>query len=137
MATLISANSNTTATAYTLATEVVAISSVDQVNTLDASQGMVIRATVSLTAGGTTGTVVARVRQGTGLAGAIVATVPLSNTVISVPNSFTFNVVDPAPLLVGAGNAGLPLYTVTLQVAGATATGSYAYIEVDQPTAAN
>lgn len=137
MATLISANSNTTATAYTAATEVVAITSVDAINTLDASQGMVIRGTVSFTAGGTSGTVTAKIRQGSGLAGAVVATIPLSNTVISVPQSYSFNAVDPSPLLVGSGGAALPVYTITLTVAGATATGSYAYIEVDQPTAEN
>lgn len=137
MATLISSNSNTTAVAYTLATEVAAITSLDQINTLDAAQSVTITGTVSLTAGGTSGTVTAKVHQGAGLGGAVVATIPLSNTVISVPNSYTFTAVDTAPLVVGPGNAGLPVYTISLTVAGAAATGSYACITVSQNSANN
>jgi hypothetical protein len=138
MATLESVNSNVTATVYTAATEVVAITSTDQINTLDASQGMVVKGQVNFTAGATPGTVTARVRQGSGLAGAVVgAPIVLGTTVAAVVFSANLIVVDPAPLLVGAGNAALPVYTITLTVAGSNGTGTYAVIEVDQPTGQN
>lgn len=137
MGTLVSSNANSTATVYTAATEVVAISSVDANNTLDAEQSVTISGTVSFTAGATGGTVSARIRQGTGLAGATVATIPLTNAIASIPNSYSFTAVDTAPVLVGPGNAGLPLYTVTLTVAGSNGTGSYACIAVSQNTATN
>lgn len=137
MATLVSANDSVAATAYTLATEVAAITSADPINTLDASQGMVISGAVTFTAGATPGTVTLRVRQGAGLAGAVVRTIVLGTTVASVNNSYHFTVPDPSPALVGSGGAALPVYTVSLQVAGAAATGVYASIVVTQPTGEN
>lgn len=137
MATLISANSNTTATTYTAATEVAVITSADPVNTLDASQGMVVKGVFTFTAGATPGTVTLRVRQGAGLTGAVVATYVLGTTIASVNQSFSYLAVDNAPLVVGSGNAALPVYTVSITVAGSNGTGVYAAIEVDQPTGEN
>jgi hypothetical protein len=138
MATLVSVNSNTTATVYTAATEIVAITSTDQINTLDASQGMAIKGQVNFTTGATGGTVTARVRQGAGLTGAVVgAPIVLGTSVATTVFSANILVADPAPALVGAGNAALPVYTITLTVVGSNGTGTYAAIEVDQPTAEN
>ena len=133
MATLVTAVQSTAATTYTAATEVAALTFTDVFNTLDAEgQGNVISATVAFTAGATAGTVTARVRQGVGLTGPIVATIPLSNTVISTPYAATFDAYDPLPATVGSGNAGQPTYTVTLQVTGSNGTGTYASGTVSQ-----
>lgn len=139
MGTLVNTNQNTTATVYTAATEIVAISSSDPVNTLDASNGvMVIRGTVAFTPGATGGTVVAKVRQGLNTtSGTVVATVNLTNAVASTPYEASFEVVDSAPAIVGPGNAALPNYTITLTVAGSNGTGSFAEITVTQPNQEN
>ena len=56
MPTLIQTNSNTTATVYTAATEVAAITSIDPVNTLDAiGAGITISGLIVFTSGGTAG----------------------------------------------------------------------------------
>lgn len=133
MPTLLQGNSNTTATVYTAATEVVAITATDPINTLDAEgQGVMIFGQVSFTAGATGGTVTAKIRQGAGLAGATVATIPLTNTIASQPNSYDIVAFDPAPLAIGPGGSGQPIYTITLTVAGSNGTGSYACITVIQ-----
>jgi hypothetical protein len=129
MPSLVETNSNTTATVYTAASEIAAITSTDPTNTLDAvGQGVTIMCTVALTPGTTGGTVSAKVRQGVGLGGNTVATIPLSNTVAATPWAATFIVNDPTPLITGPGNSGLPIYTVTLTVAGSNGTGVYAAI---------
>lgn len=133
MPSLLQGNSNTTATPYTAATEVAAITSTDLINTLDAEgQGVMIIGQVSFTAGATGGTVTAKVHQGSGLGGATVATIPLTNAIASQPNSYPIVAFDPAPAVVGPGNAGTPIYTISLTVAGSNGTGSYASIAVVQ-----
>jgi hypothetical protein len=131
MPTLIQTNSNTTATTYTAATEVAAITSIDPVNTLDAiGAGITISGLIVFTSGGTAGAVTLKIRQGVGVAGPTVASITLPPTLVSTLYAAPFTAVDVAPAITGPGNSGVPIYTVTLTVAGSNGTGAYAAVSV-------
>lgn len=138
MATLVQANSNTTATTYTAATEVAAIVIGDPINTLDAEgQGVLVQGNIVLTAGATPGTVTVKVRQGSGIAGTQVASWVAGTTVAATNFSVPVHVVDTAPATVGPGNSGQPIYTITLTVAGSNGTGVLASGSATQMTGQN
>jgi hypothetical protein len=138
MATLVQANSNTTATTFTAATEVAAIVIGDPINTLDAEgQGVLVQGNVVFTAGATPGTVTVKVRQGSGLAGATVASWIAGTTIAATNLSVPIHIVDTAPLVVPPGNAGSPVYTITLTVAGSNGTGVLASGSATQYTGQN
>lgn len=124
MPVAVQANSNTTATTYTAATEVAAIVINDPINTLDAvGQGVLIQGAITFTAGATPGTVTVKVHQGSGLAGTTVASYVWGTTIASVNQTVPVHVVDTAPAVVGPGNTGPIVYTISLTIAGSNGTG--------------
>jgi hypothetical protein len=120
------AQSNTTATVFTNATEVVAITSPLMASTIEGGAGNWITGVVTVTTGatGTGGTL--KVRTGSGIAGTQVFTQawlqPAAANTVSIPFAF----LDSAPSAAG----GTAQYTVTFNANVATATGVNASIGI-------
>lgn len=87
-----------------------------------AGQGVEINASVSFTAGTGTTSAQVRVRQGNGVAGAVVGAIAQAPTTAGIENSLDALVLDPT-LSYPTGNT----YTVTVQQVGASGNGTMIY----------
>lgn len=116
------AAASTAATNIPTTTETVVLTFVVPPENNPGGEGLQIDATVAWTAGAGTTSAIVRVRQGSGITGAVVGAAIQEPATASVPNSISAQLLDPT-LSYPAGNT----YSLTIQQNAATGAGTAIY----------